>query len=112
LEIGTDKKNSKLNTQLNFMLAALKNISNQFDIPVVITNVPKMMTRFSENDEKDEIVSSILSQHGGSYMEYWGKDVLKLERTGYKATRKLKYIQNYQDQITEINVKIEKDGMI
>ena len=112
LEIGTDTKNSLLNNKLNIMLATLNSIAETYHIPVMITNIPKSGQRFEQDSLKKFKNLDIVGFYGGSIVEYWISNIIKIERIGFLGARNVIIFRENENFKREFTAKIENNGFI
>ncbi len=73
LELGKELKNAQLNQDLTLILATLKKIQTEYQIPVVLLNT------FSIKQNEKNI--SRVVPHGGKIIDYWTSFEVKIDRT-------------------------------
>ena len=73
LELGKELKNTQMNQDLILILATLKKIQTEYQIPVVLLN-----TFSIKQDEKN--ISQVIP-HGGKIIDYWTSFEVKIDRT-------------------------------
>ena len=86
LELGKELKNTKLNQDLILILATLKKIQTEYQIPVVLLN-----TFSIKKNEKN--ISQVIP-HGGKIIDYWTSFEVKVDRTPQLSRMKFSITKN------------------
>jgi RecA/RadA recombinase len=103
-EMLMNKKNEELNDKLNFQLATLTQISQEQNIPIILTNNFTL-----KSDEKENLQDS---PYGGKITEYWTDISIKLERTPQSGRVVFNLIKNRTniDLPNKWNWRLENEG--
>ncbi len=112
VEIGAEMKNTQLNNKMNLILASLDSIAGTYHIPVLLTNIPKSGQKMEQEGGKKYHELDISGFYGGSLTEYWISNIIKLERTGFHGTRKIKIFKECDAYYQEFIAKLENTGFI
>ncbi len=112
LEIGTDTKNTQLNRKMNMILGSLNFIAETYQIPVLLTNIPKSVQKPEQNIEKKYRELDISGYYGGSIVDYWIHNIIKIERTGFHGSRRIKIFKELDNSYQEFIAKLENNGFI
>ncbi len=94
LELGKESKNAQLNQDLILILATLKKIQTEYQIPVVLLN-----TFSIKKNEKN--ISQVIP-HGGKILDYWTSFEIKIDRTPQISRMKFSITKN------ELNLVVPK----
>ena len=86
LELGKELKNAQLNQDLILILATLKKIQTEYQIPVVLLN-----TFSIKQNEKN--ISQVIP-HGGKIIDYWTSFEVKIDRTPQISRMKFSITKN------------------
>ena len=86
LELGKELKNTQLNQDLTLILATLKKIQTEYQIPVVLLN-----TFSIKQNEKN--ISQVIP-HGGKIIDYWTSFEVKIDRTPQMSRMKFSITKN------------------
>jgi len=86
LELGKEMKNAQLNQDLILILATLKKIQTEYQIPVVLLN-----TFSIKKNEKN--ISQVIP-HGGKIIDYWTSFEVKVDRTPQLSRMKFSITKN------------------
>ena len=86
LELGKELKNTQLNQDLILILATLKKIQTDYQIPVVLLNT------FSIK-QNEENISQVIP-HGGKIIDYWTSFEVKINRTPQMSRMKFSITKN------------------
>ena len=86
LELGKEAKNEKLNQDLVLLLATLKKIQVEYQIPILILNTFSI----KQNEKKE----SEVVPHGGKIIDYWTSFEIKIDRTAQVSRMKFSIIKN------------------
>lgn len=86
LELGKELKNTQLNQDLTLILATLKKIQTEYQIPVVLLNTFSI----KQNEKK---ISQVIP-HGGKIVDYWTSFDLKIDRTRQISRMKFSITKN------------------
>ena len=86
LELGKELKNTQLNQDLTLILATLKKIQTEYQIPVVLLN-----TFSIKQNEKN--ISQVIP-HGGKIIDYWTSFEVKIDRTPQISRMKFSITKN------------------
>ena len=86
LEMGKELKNAQLNQDLILILATLKKIQTEYQIPVVLLNTFSI----KQNEKK---VSQVIP-HGGKILDYWTSFEVKIDRTPQISRMKFSITKN------------------
>ncbi len=86
LELGKELKNAQLNQDLILILATLKKIQTEYQIPVVLLN-----TFSIKQNEKN--ISQVIP-HGGKLINYWTSFEVKIDRTPQISRMKFSITKN------------------
>ena len=86
LELGKELKNTQLNQDLILILATLKKIQTEYQIPVVLLNTFSI----KQNEKK---ISQVIP-HGGKIINYWTSFEVKIDRTPQVSRMKFSITKN------------------
>ena len=86
LELGKKLKNTQLNQDLTLILATLKKIQEEYQIPVILLN-----TFSIKQNEKN--ISQVIP-HGGKILDYWTSFEVKIDRTLQVSRMKFSITKN------------------